>query len=558
MLVLLGVDADAQPIHVVADLCTGNGIVLADAAGKDDGIHAAHGGNVAADGLLDLVVQHVRSQLCALVACSGCLLHIALVAGDTGDAQQAGLLVQDLVQLVAGDVQGVLQVVDHRGVQVTAAGAHHQAGQRGHAHRGIHNLALVNCSNGRTIAQVAGADPEVAAAMNQELQRQRDNIELIASENWVSKAVMAAMGSPLTNKYAEGYPGKRYYGGCQCVDVVEDLARERAKKLFGCEYVNVQPHSGAQANMAVMFAMLEPGDKIMGMNLDHGGHLTHGSPVNMSGKYFDVAHYGVNADGVIDYDEVLRIAKEHKPKLIVAGASAYARTIDFKRFREIADEVGAYLMVDIAHIAGLVATGLHPSPIPYAHVTTTTTHKTLRGPRGGMIMCSEEMNKKFNFNKAVFPGIQGGPLMHVIAGKAVCFKEALEPEYKTYMEQVVKNAKALCNGLKARGVKIVSGDTDNHLMLVDLSGTETSGKELEKRLDDAHVTANKNTIPNDPRSPFVTSGVRLGTPAVTTRGMKEDDMDKIAEIIAMVIESEENVEKAKAMVAELTAKYPLC
>ena len=376
--------------------------------------------------------------------------------------------------------------------------------------------------------EITKTDPEIADAIKAEMERQNSHIELIASENWVSKAVMAAMGSPLTNKYAEGYPGKRYYGGCQCVDVVEDLARERAKKLFGCEYVNVQPHSGAQANMAVMFAMLEPGDKIMGMNLDHGGHLTHGSPVNMSGKYFDVAHYGVNEDGVIDYDEVLRIAKEHQPKLIVAGASAYARTIDFKRFREIADEVGAYLMVDIAHIAGLVATGLHPSPIPYAHVTTTTTHKTLRGPRGGMIMCSEEMNKKFNFNKAVFPGIQGGPLMHVIAGKAVCFKEALQPEYKTYMEQVVRNAKALCNGLKSRGVKIVSGDTDNHLMLVDLSGTDISGKELEKRLDDAHVTANKNTIPNDPRSPFVTSGVRLGTPAVTTRGMKEEDMDKIA------------------------------
>ena len=406
--------------------------------------------------------------------------------------------------------------------------------------------------------EITKTDPEIADAIKAEMERQNSHIELIASENWVSKAVMAAMGSPLTNKYAEGYPGKRYYGGCQCVDVVEDLARERAKKLFGCEYVNVQPHSGAQANMAVRFAMLEPGDKIMGMNLDHGGHLTHGSPVNMSGKYFDVAHYGVNEDGVIDYDEVLRIAKEHQPKLIVAGASAYARTIDFKRFREIADEVGAYLMVDIAHIAGLVATGLHPSPIPYAHVTTTTTHKTLRGPRGGMIMCSEEMNKKFNFNKAVFPGIQGGPLMHVIAGKAVCFKEALQPEYKTYMEQVVRNAKALCNGLKSRGVKIVSGDTDNHLMLVDLSGTDISGKELEKRLDDAHVTANKNTIPNDPRSPFVTSGVRLGTPAVTTRGMKEEDMDKIAEIIAMVIESEDNVEKAKAMVAELTAKYPLC
>ena len=406
--------------------------------------------------------------------------------------------------------------------------------------------------------EIVKTDPEIANAIKDEMNRQNSHIELIASENWVSKAVMAAMGSPLTNKYAEGYPGKRYYGGCQCVDVVEELARERAKKLFGCEYVNVQPHSGAQANMAAMFAMLEPGDKIMGMNLDHGGHLTHGSPVNLSGKYFDVAHYGVDENGFIDYDEVLRIAKEHKPKLIVAGASAYARTIDFKRFREIADEVGAYLMVDIAHIAGLVATGLHPSPIPYAHVTTTTTHKTLRGPRGGMIMCSEEMNKKFNFNKAVFPGIQGGPLMHVIAAKAVCFEEALKPEYKKYMEQVVKNAQALSKGLMDRGVKIVSGGTDNHLMLVDLSGTEISGKELEKRLDDAHITANKNTIPNDPRSPFITSGVRLGTPAVTTRGMVEEDMDKIAEIIALVMESEDNVEKAKAMVAELTAKYPLC
>lgn len=406
--------------------------------------------------------------------------------------------------------------------------------------------------------EIVKTDPEIANAIKDEMNRQNSHIELIASENWVSKAVMAAMGSPLTNKYAEGYPGKRYYGGCQCVDVVEDLARERAKKLFGCEYVNVQPHSGAQANMAVMFAMLEPGDKIMGMNLDHGGHLTHGSPVNLSGKYFDVAHYGVDENGFIDYDEVLRIAKEHKPKLIVAGASAYARTIDFKRFREIADEVGAYLMVDIAHIAGLVATGLHPSPIPYAHVTTTTTHKTLRGPRGGMIMCSEEMNKKFNFNKAVFPGIQGGPLMHVIAAKAVCFEEALKPEYKEYMEQVVKNAQALSEGLMKRGIKIVSGGTDNHLMLIDLSETEISGKELEKRLDDAHVTANKNTIPNDPRSPFVTSGVRLGTPAVTTRGMLEEDMDKIAEIIALVVESEDNVEKAKAMVAKLTDKYPLC
>ena len=406
--------------------------------------------------------------------------------------------------------------------------------------------------------EIMATDPEIAGAIKDEMERQNSHIELIASENWVSKAVMAAMGSPLTNKYAEGYPGKRYYGGCQCVDVVEDLARERAKELFGCEYVNVQPHSGAQANMAVFFAILQPGDTYMGMNLDHGGHLTHGSPVNMSGKYYNVVPYGVNDEGVIDYDEVLRIAKECRPKMIVAGASAYARTIDFKRFREIADEVGAYLMVDMAHIAGLVAAGLHPSPIPYAHVTTTTTHKTLRGPRGGMILSSNEMNEKFNFNKAVFPGIQGGPLMHVIAAKAVCFKEALQPEFKEYQKQIVKNAKALCEGLKKRGVKIVSGDTDNHLMLVDLTEAGVSGKELEKRLDDAHGSCNKNTIPNDPRSPFVTSGVRLGTPAVTTRGMKEDDMDKIAEIIAMVIESEDNVEKARKMVAELTEKYPLC
>ena len=406
--------------------------------------------------------------------------------------------------------------------------------------------------------EIKNADPEIAEVITAEMKRQNSHIELIASENWVSKAVMAAMGSPLTNKYAEGYPGKRYYGGCQCVDVAEELARERAKKLFGCEYVNVQPHSGAQANMAVQFAMLTPGDTIMGMNLDHGGHLTHGSPVNLSGKYFHVVPYGVNDDGVIDYDKVLEIAKECKPKMIIAGASAYARTIDFKRFREIADEVGSYLMVDMAHIAGLVAAGLHPSPIQYAHVTTTTTHKTLRGPRGGMILSSNEVNEKFNFNKAIFPGTQGGPLMHVIAAKAVCFKEALEPEFKEYQMQVVKNAKALCEGLKKRGVKIVSGDTDNHLMLVDLTGNDVSGKELEKRLDDAHITCNKNTIPNDPRSPFVTSGVRLGTPAVTTRGMKEDDMDKIAEIIAMVIESEENVETARKLAAELTEKYPLC
>ena len=406
--------------------------------------------------------------------------------------------------------------------------------------------------------EIRTTDPEIADVIKAEMERQNSHIELIASENWVSKAVMAAMGSPLTNKYAEGYPGKRDYCGCQCVDVSEELARERAKELFGCEYVNVQPHSGAQANMAVFFAILQPGDTYMGMNLDHGGHLTHGSPVNMSGKYFHVVPYGVNDEGVIDYDRVLEIAKECRPKMIVAGASAYARTIDFKRFREIADEVGAYLMVDMAHIAGLVAAGLHPSPIPYAHVTTTTTHKTLRGPRGGMILSSNEMNEKFNFNKAVFPGIQGGPLMHVIAAKAVCFKEALQPEFKEYQKQVVRNAKALCEGLKKRGVKIVSGDTDNHLMLVDLTEKNVSGKELEKRLDDAHITCNKNTIPNDPRSPFVTSGVRLGTPAVTTRGMNEEDMDKIAEIIAMVIESEDNVEAGRKMAAELTAKYPLC
>jgi len=406
--------------------------------------------------------------------------------------------------------------------------------------------------------QIKNVDLEVAQAIENEMARQNSHIELIASENWVSEAVMAAMGSPLTNKYAEGYPGKRYYGGCDCVDVVENLARERAKELFGCDYANVQPHSGAQANMAVFFAMLNPGDKVMGMNLDHGGHLSHGSPVNMSGKYFDVTFYGVNDKGVIDYEEVRKIALEVKPKLIVAGASAYCRVIDFKKFREIADEVGAYLMVDIAHIAGMVAAGLHPSPIPYADVVTTTTHKTLRGPRGGMILCNQEAADKFNFNKAIFPGIQGGPLMHVIAAKAVALKEALQPEFKAYQEQILKNAKALCEGLMKRGVKIVSGGTDNHLMLVDLSETELSGKELEKRLDRAHITCNKNTIPNDPRSPFVTSGVRLGTPAVTTRGMVEEDMDKIAEAIALVMESEDNIEKVQGMVAELTEKYPLC
>ena len=400
-------------------------------------------------------------------------------------------------------------------------------------------------------------DAELASAMEAERERQNSHIELIASENWVSEAVLEAMGSILTNKYAEGYPGKRYYGGCECVDVVEDLARERAKELFGCDYANVQPHSGAQANMAVFFAMLEPGDKVLGMNLDHGGHLSHGSPVNMSGKYFDVVFYGVEDDGFIDYEKVRELAIKEQPKMIIAGASAYARTIDFKKFREIADEVGAYLMVDMAHIAGLVAAGVHPSPIPYADVVTTTTHKTLRGPRGGLILCNQEAADKFNFNKAIFPGIQGGPLMHVIAGKAVAFKEALQPEFKAYQEQIVKNAKALCEGLMKRGVKIVSGGTDNHLMLVDLSGTDISGKDLEKRMDRAHITCNKNTIPNDPRSPFVTSGVRLGTPAVTTRGLVEEDMDVIAEAIALVIESEDNVEKVKGMVAELTAKYPL-
>ena len=405
--------------------------------------------------------------------------------------------------------------------------------------------------------EIKKADSEIADAIQAEMERQNSHLELIASENWVSKAVMAAMGSPLTNKYAEGYPGKRYYGGCQCVDVVEDLARERAKKLFGCDYANVQPHSGAQANLAVFFAMLEPGDKVMGMNLDHGGHLTHGSPVNISGKYFNVVSYGVNDEGVIDYDKVREIAVKEKPKMIIAGASAYARIIDFKKFREIADEVGAYLMVDMAHIAGLVAAGLHPSPIPYADVTTTTTHKTLRGPRGGLILCNQEAADKFNFNKAVFPGIQGGPLEHVIAGKAVCFKEALEPEFAEYQKQIIKNAQALSKGLMDRGVKIVSGGTDNHLMLIDLRGEEVTGKELEKRLDAAHITCNKNTVPNDPRSPFVTSGVRLGTPAVTTRGLKEDDMDMIAECIALVLQSEDNIEKVKGMVVELTAKYPL-
>lgn len=404
--------------------------------------------------------------------------------------------------------------------------------------------------------EIQGFDPEVAQAMTAEINRQNDNIELIASENIVSKAVMAAMGSPLTNKYAEGYPGKRYYGGCEHVDVVEDLARERAKKLFGCEYVNVQPHSGAQANMAAFFAIMEPGDTFMGMNLAHGGHLTHGSPVNLSGKYFNVVPYGVNDDGFIDYDNVLAIAKECKPKLIVAGASAYARAIDFKRFREIADSVGAVLMVDMAHIAGLVAAGVHESPIEYAHVTTTTTHKTLRGPRGGMILSSNEVNEKYNFNKAVFPGIQGGPLMHVIAAKAVCLKEALSDEYKQYQRQVVKNAARLAAELTERGFKIVSGGTDNHLMLVDLQNLDLTGKEVEKLLDTVHITCNKNTVPNDPKSPFVTSGIRLGTPAVTTRGANEEDMVTIADAIAAAVIQKDN-DKAMSLVKSITDKYPL-
>ena len=409
-----------------------------------------------------------------------------------------------------------------------------------------------------SLEEIRMADPQIADAITAEMERQNSHIELIASENWVSKAVMAAMGSPLTNKYAEGYPGKRYYGGCECVDIVENLARDRAMELFGCTYANVQPHSGAQANMAVFFALLQPGDTVMGMNLAHGGHLSHGSPANFSGAYFNIVPYGVNDQGVIDYDEVRRIAIECRPKLIVAGASAYARIIDFKRFREIADEVGAYLMVDIAHIAGLVAAGLHPSPIPYAHVTTTTTHKTLRGPRGGMILSDAEFASEHKLNKAIFPGTQGGPLMHVIAAKAVCFREALDPSFRVYAENIVKNSKALCSGLISRGIDIVSGGTDNHLMLVDLTSTGKTGKEAEILLDSVNITANKNTIPNDPRSAFVTSGIRLGTPAVTSRGMNEQDMDVIAEAIAMVLkDGESRAEEARALVKTLTDKYPL-
>lgn len=406
--------------------------------------------------------------------------------------------------------------------------------------------------------EIKSFDPELAAAMDQELERQRSHIELIASENFVSKAVMAAMGSPLTNKYAEGYPGHRYYGGCEYVDIAEDLARDRAMKLFGCTYANVQPHSGAQANMAVYFALVKPGDTVMGMNLAHGGHLTHGSPVNMSGSYYNIVPYGVNDEGFIDYDELEKIAAECRPKMIIAGASAYARKIDFKRFREVADKVGAYLMVDMAHIAGLVAAGLHESPIPYAHVVTTTTHKTLRGPRGGMILSSKEFAEEKKLNKAIFPGIQGGPLMHVIAAKAVCFKEALDSSFKVYAQNIIDNAQALAKGLMNRGFDIVSGGTDNHLMLVNLLNKGVTGKDTEKLLDAANITCNKNTIPNDPASPFVTSGIRLGTAAVTTRGMNTADMDVIAEAVSLLI-NDVDANKAKAMelVKSLTDKYPL-
>ena len=408
-----------------------------------------------------------------------------------------------------------------------------------------------------TLEDIRNTDPEIAALIQAEIDRQNSHIELIASENWVSRAVMSALGSVLTNKYAEGYPGHRYYGGCDCVDKIEELAIERAKKLFGCTYANVQPHSGAQANMAVFFALLQPGDTYMGMKLDEGGHLSHGSSANISGTYFHPVAYGVNEDGYIDYEEVARIAKECRPKMIIAGASAYCRIIDFKKMREIADSVGAYLMVDMAHIAGLVATGEHPSPIPYAHVVTTTTHKTLRGPRGGLILSSEEFAKEHKLNKSIFPGTQGGPLMHCIAAKAVMFQEDLKPEFAEYAKQIVANAKALADGLMKRGVKLVSGGTDNHLMLIDLKDSELTGKELENRLDEAHITANKNTVPGEPRSPFITSGVRLGTPAVTTRGMKEPEMDQIAEAIALVIESADNIGKARDIVKELTERYPL-
>ncbi len=405
--------------------------------------------------------------------------------------------------------------------------------------------------------EIRKIDKEVADAIEAEVSRQRDKIELIASENFVSPAVMEAMGTPLTNKYAEGYPGKRYYGGCEHVDVVENLARERACKLFGADHANVQPHSGAQANMAVLFAVLEPGDTILSMSLAHGGHLSHGSPVNMSGKYYNIVPYGVTeGTEVIDYDEVLRLAKEHKPKLILAGASAYSRTIDFKRFSEIAKEVGAYLLVDMAHIAGLVAAGIHPSPVPYADFVTTTTHKTLRGPRGGMILCRKEYAKLVD--KAIFPGIQGGPLMHVIAAKAVCLLEALKPDFAEYQKQVQKNAKALAKGFIDEGLKLVSGGTDNHLILVDLTDTGKTGKEVEKALDEVSITVNKNAIPFDTKSPFITSGIRIGTPAVTSRGMVEDDMKEIAKLVAMAIKDfDEKADEIRDRVRVLSEKYPL-
>ena len=409
-----------------------------------------------------------------------------------------------------------------------------------------------------SLERLTAYDREVGDAMQAEFARQSRNLELIASENIVSEEVMMAMGSVLTNKYAEGYPGKRYYGGCECVDVVENIAIERAKKLFGCDYANVQPHSGAQANMAVFFAILNPGDTFMGMDLSNGGHLTHGSPVNMSGKYFKAVSYGVDENGIIDYEDVRAKALEYRPKMIVAGASAYCRIIDFPRFREICDEVGAVLMVDMAHIAGLVAAGVHPSPFPYADVVTTTTHKTLRGPRGGMILANQAAVDKFNFNKAIFPGIQGGPLMHVIAGKAVALGEAMKPEFKVYQEQVVRNAKALAAALQARGQKIVSGGTDNHLMLLDLIGLDVTGKELQNRLDEVYITVNKNTVPGEPRSPFVTSGIRIGTPAVTTRGLVESDMEKLAELIDLAIRDfDENKEYIRGEVIKLTEKYPI-
>jgi len=408
-----------------------------------------------------------------------------------------------------------------------------------------------------SLNQIKKIDPELAKVIEKEVDRQRNNLELIASENFVSEAVMEALGTPLTNKYAEGYPGKRYYGGCDFVDIAENLAIERAKQLFGAEHANVQPHSGAQANMAVFFAVLNPGDTVLGMNLAHGGHLSHGMAKNISGKYYNVISYGVRKEDCrIDYDEVRKLAKEHRPKLIIAGASAYPRIIDFKLFREIADEVGAYLMVDMAHIAGLVAAGLHPNPVPYAHFVTTTTHKTLRGPRGGMILCTAELAKKLD--SAVFPGIQGGPLMHVIAAKAVSLKEALSDEFKSYQTQIVKNAKALANALMERGFNLVSGGTDNHLMLVDLRNKGITGKEAQQRLDEVYITANKNGIPFDPEKPTVTSGLRLGTPSVTTRGMKEDDMVEIAELISLTLtDFENNKEIVRRRVKELTTKYPL-